>query len=120
MKTEKRCFLSLMEIELLDLEKDIELLIQRCRKRCEAANMREYVAEHNAATFRNEILAIKALRKHLTEVNHEDYEQLDDMVNEVEEFFKTTVLRHGFAEAVIPFIERKIQKVRAYIDSSSR
>lgn len=115
MRQVKKNYLAILAIELDDLKDDIEHLISEleCNKRDHRCT--EHVFLHNLTLFRNELLGVDAFHKILDEINPENYETLDDMIEEIRKRFQLRVQMYGLAEAIHLLIDRKLGKVAKYV-----
>ena len=112
-------YISILRIELKDLQEDIEVLIQKCTEERERGNLTNYVFMENLALFKNELLGVDAFGRILDETDPKAYDALDEMVEDLKQKFQAKVKASGLAEAINVYVERKLRKVARYVTQES-
>lgn len=114
-----RCFLMMFLIELEDLHKDIELLIEKYKDEHDHEVISNYVFLENLALMKNELFGIDSFLQEVKDVKPTDFAN----VNELIDFLKKQLLKRchdkGIASAAYVLSERKMQKVLSYIEHQS-
>jgi len=113
----KENYLAILRLELKDLHEDIEALIEHLTREKERGHLTNYVFMENLALFRNELLGVDAFGKILDQLDPEAFATLDEMVDHLRISFRAKVKSSGLAEAINIYVERKLVKVRNYIDA---
>jgi len=111
----KEKYLSILRVELEDLQEDIETLIKQTTKEREAGNLTNYVFLENLALFRNELLGVDAFGTILEQLVPDDFATLDEMVDHLKIAFRAKVKACGLAEVIDVYVERKLDKVQQYV-----
>ena len=112
-------YISILRIELKDLQEDIEVLIEKCTEERERGNLTNYVFMENLALFKNELLGVDAFGRILDETDPKAYDALDEMVEELKQKFQAKVKASGLAEAINVYVERKLREVARYVTQKS-
>ncbi|MDD5766568.1 MAG: hypothetical protein PHW79_10030 [Candidatus Marinimicrobia bacterium] len=108
-------FLRILGIEMDDLKEDIELMIGENKRRNESGKITNYVLMENMALFQNELHAIGAFQKILDQTDTNKFTTIESFIDDVKKKFREVARTHGYAEAGIICIERKIGKVMKYV-----
>jgi len=117
MKKIQKNYLKILDIEIDDLEEDIQFLIKQVQEKRADGKITNYVAMENQAVFKNEIHALKAFRKIVSNTNHENFTELGDLKTYLLDEFDKTMKTYGFAELTVIYVKRKIEKVSKYVCS---
>lgn len=117
MATTSEKYLAVLRLELADVQHDIEALIEGITKERESGELTNYVFLENLALFRNELLAVNAFDRILDKVDPVAHAELHELVDYVRTSFRAQVEAGGFAEAIIGYVERKLDKVERYVDT---
>ena len=112
----KKRFLQILRIELDDLRDDIDEMITQHQQVKDAGKISEHVYLENLSVFRNELLGIGTFDRIIDKINTGNDETLDEMIESVEQELKIEIKKYGLAPVVSIYIERKINKVRKYVD----
>jgi hypothetical protein len=115
MKEKKVKFIRILDTELDDLVEDIGQLMELYRKKCENGEITNYVCLENIALLENEISCLKGFSRFTQSIELDRFGTLEDLCAHVKEEFRRHLERGLFAHAIEGFVERKIQKVLAYI-----
>ncbi|MHC4917547.1 MAG: hypothetical protein ACYTGB_18890 [Planctomycetota bacterium] len=117
MKHIKERFVKILRIELEDLREDIEQLIDECKHEMEHPRHNEYVYLENLAVLKNELLGLGHFARILDEIDVEADADLDAVIAHIKTSFTTEIERCGLAPAAIRLVERKIEKVRKFVET---
>lgn len=117
MKNAKRVFKEIMLLELDDLREDITDLIQVCADRHRKDEITSYVHKENTAFFHNEMLGIKGFLEDVEAFDITLPENIHEMAMALKALLLHRVTQHDLAPALIPLVERKIEKVMNYVRS---
>lgn len=109
-----RKYLEILKIELEDLVEDIEFNKDILTKRHEGREITEYVFMENIGLLKKEILGIEKVQKMLVESSKE-INCVEDIRNNVENYFKDRIRSAGLPEVVFLLVNRKLEKVGRYM-----
>lgn len=115
MQNAKRAFREILLVELDDLLEDVHQLIHLCSERHRKEEITHYVHLENTAFFHNEVLGIKGYREDVRTFDPEGPQNTDQMADALKKLLSDRVMHHGIAPALIPLVERKIDKVLSYL-----
>lgn len=115
MPESKRKYLNILKIEAKDLIEDIGVLVADYTKRRETDEITNYVFLENLAVLHNELSGVDYWVMILDTINPDAYESLDDMIQDIEERMKAKIKTSNLAEALLPLIKRKLEKVKTYL-----
>jgi hypothetical protein len=108
-------FLEVLRIELEDLERDLDALIELYRARKDTHDITNYVYLENKGLLANELRCIANLLDSLYEVDATRYESVDAMIDDVERMIAERSETCAFPEVVSTLVARKIAKVRRFV-----
>ena len=117
MKDEIAKYLSILKIELFDLEEDITELIKLTEERAQKKEITDYVGLGNVSLLSAEFAGIRHVVDSLDKFDTSDYKNLQDFVDELRIILKEKICKSGYPNAVYLFVERKVQKVAGYVNS---
>lgn len=117
MKHQVRNYLAIIELEMEDLEEDIKYLIDQARKKKSNGTLTNYVFLENQAILKNEIHALECFKKIIKKTNPDDFGNIDGLIKYLRDEFKIIVDANSYAEAILIFTDRKLQKVKNYVCS---
>ncbi len=110
-------YLTIINLEMDDLEQDIQYLIEKVKKDKETGHLTNYVFMENQAVLKNEIHALECFTKIIERTNAKDFNSIDGLIQFLSEEFKIIVDANSYAEAILIFTDRKMQKVKTYVVS---
>ena len=116
MKTKVHKFLSILRIELEDFEEDLQLLLEGYKLSEEKRLITEYVSKENSSLVRHQISAIKLLLKDIEDFPATDYPNLEEFESAVTDYLTREILKKGFPKGLTYIIQRKVHKVRSYVE----
>ena len=116
MRKNVKKFLAILKIELEDAEDGLECLLAAYKKSEEKNLITEYVSRENSGLARHEIAAIKSMLGEIVSLPAESFDSVEDAEDAVKEFVAEEIRRHGYPAALGVLIDRKILKIRKYID----
>lgn len=117
-RSRTKLFLRILEAELKDLVEDIEMVERRQEESFARLRITPYVYKENSALLGKEHECLKSLLKRILAMRAADYPNCDDLAAAVMAEAKEFVAQYEFPESVVAFVERKIGKVRRYIEES--
>jgi hypothetical protein len=117
MKDVKGHFIKILRIELDDLKEDIEQLISECREKMEHPKLNEYVYLENLAVLKNELLGLGHFSRILDSMDVAGFADLDATIEAVKQAFSDEIERCGLAPAAVLLVDRKIEKVRQFVET---
>ncbi len=112
-----RLFLKLLHAELEDLADDIDLIDKLCLKRFQESQISSYVYKENDALLRRELDSIANLSKIVDAIDATLYKNVEELEAELLKRLREQVARFAEPEAIIVFLQRKLDKIRAYLTS---
>ena len=115
MRAAKQNYIAILRIELEDPNQDIERLAEECSKGHDAGYLSENVFMQNLATFKNELLGVHSFQHILDEIDPNDYETVDEMIEDIRKRFQHLIRSHGLVDALKIYVNRKLDKVARYI-----
>ncbi|MBN1759619.1 MAG: hypothetical protein JW863_14930 [Chitinispirillaceae bacterium] len=117
MHEKSRVFLRMFEMELEDLHKDIEMLIDRYTDEHDHEAISNYVFLENIALMNNELFGIDSF---IEEVRGTDPSRFSG-VAELIDFLTAQLYRRcrekGYATSACVLAERKMRKINSYLES---
>ena len=108
-------FISIFRIELEDLEADINDLLEILEKRKDSQEITNYVYMENKGVLLNEIACVHELLDSIGAIDAYQYESVEVMITEVRKILSERIRACAAPEVVHQMVERKFDKVRAYI-----
>ena len=115
MQTRLRKFLSVLRIELEDLEGDLRALIDLYKARKDAHDITNYVYLENKSLLINELHCVADLLDSINEVDAARYGSVDEMIDDVERMIAERAKACAFPEVISTLVARKVAKVRKYV-----
>jgi len=103
-------------IELEDLLKDIELLMQKYTDQHDREVISNYVFLENLALMKNELFGIGSFLEEVKHLDPTGYATVHELIDSLKKMLTTRCQEKGFASAVIVLSERKMAKVLSYIE----
>jgi len=117
---QKKKYISILRIELEDLQTDIENLMKELERRKESRECTDHVFLHNLTLFKNELLGVNTFSRILDSLNPQDYNNVDEMIEDISQRFQKIVKAHDFAPAIGILIQRKLDKVARYVKHTEK
>ena len=117
MKDQIAKYLSILKIELLDLEEDISALIALTEERGLRKEITDYVQMENISLLSSEFSGIRRVLDSIDSLDTSEYTELQDFVDDLRLKLKDGIDKSGYPNAVFMFVERKVQKVAGYVIS---
>ncbi len=117
MKKKIKNYLTIMTLEIDDLEEDIKYLISKAKEKKNGGHLTNYVFMENQAILKNEIRALECFKKLIKKTNPKDFRSIDGLIQYLREEFKVIVDANSYAEAILIFTDRKLHKVKRYVNS---
>lgn len=111
----KEAFVKIVLIELEDLEEDIHLLQQRYTQEHQLHHISDYVFMENVALLHNELYGVEGFYNEVRALELKEYEDLDAVMHKLTAQMHLRCHEQGIAPFVCSLVERKLQKVRAYV-----
>ena len=112
-----KTFLTLFEIELEDLHQDINLLIAQYKVDHDREAISNYVFYENIALMNNELFGINSFREEVRTINETDFMEIDLLINHLKKRLLERCHDKGIAASAYILAERKMNKIRTYIES---
>lgn len=112
-------FLRLLNAELEDCEEDLRDLDELLRQRLATREITDYVFWENDALLQREIRALESIRAAVGRLQMQGGVAPGDPVEKIASAALQTaqaqVVQHEYPLAVLPLIERRIQRIRDYL-----
>jgi hypothetical protein len=108
-------FIHMLQTELKDLIKDIEMLMKVQKERLENSEITNYVYLENTALFKNEIACLKNFLKYSLRLDLDGFQTYDELGDYIKKEFKNQLEEHCYAQAIESFVDRKLKKITDYI-----
>ena len=116
-------FLRLLNAELEDCEEDLRDLDDMLRQRQASREITDYVYWENDALLKREIVALQSIRSAVSslwvQVGDISGTSLDELSALALETARAQVMQHQYPMAVMPLIERRIQRIREFLGQES-
>jgi len=107
-----RKFLSILDIELEDMQEGMDMLLELAEERFKRHELTGYVWTENSALLKREKTVIKMMGEKIRKLQPEMFGTLDEAVQEVRRIIRSMP---GIPQAVPEFIDRRIEKLLRYI-----
>ncbi|MCX7788246.1 MAG: hypothetical protein N2442_11185 [Spirochaetes bacterium] len=115
MKTKAHKFLSILKMELEEIQEDLNTLLEIYRCYEQKHEITNYVLQENSSLIQAEIAALRSLFKFLDTFSTEEYESLEALSAGVLAKFKELIKKKEYPQALYYLIERRVQKVVRYL-----
>lgn len=112
-----RHYLRLLKVELLDLMEDIDLVKDRLETRYSCNEITPYVKMENEAILTRESGAIDRILAIVDEIDPSIYKSIAEFESAAMATFRERLEPLEEPEAVFKLLERKMAKIRAFIES---
>ena len=106
----------MLKAELEDIEKDISIITEEYKQRKDKREISNYVFLENACVLKEELYGIKIIVNSLANIAVEKYENINDIIDDIHKLIKEQTKLYLMDECIFALIERKINKVLAYIN----
>lgn len=116
MRHKRENFKKILIIELEDLDEDIQMLIQEANDKAQKGEISNYVFSENIAVLKNELFGVEGYLEDIRKLDIEKYESLDIMIEGCKSILQKRVSERGLARSIIVLVDRKINKVKTYMD----
>lgn len=107
--------MSILKLELNDLEEDLKLLVKEAEKKHEQRLISNYVYLENLAVIKQELFGVDGIAKRFEQTNPEEFETLDDLISALMAAMLQVKAIELLPEGVIYLVERKMEKVKHYV-----
>ncbi len=111
-------FISILRLELEDLEDDVCDLIELLEKRKDSREITNYVYLGNKGVLMNDIACIKELLDDIATIDAYKYKSVEVMIEDVETIIEKKIREGAFPEMMHNLVQRKFDKVKKYIMQS--
>lgn len=108
-------FINIFRIELEDLEEDINDLLEILEQRRESHEITNYVYIGNKGILLNQISCVQELLESLRSIDAYQYESVETMIADLKKKIEKRIKDCAFPEAVHSMVQRKFEKVCAYV-----
>ena len=112
-------FLRMFEIELEDLHRDIELLIDRYTDEHDHEVISNYVFLENIALMNNELFGIDSFIETVRNTDPLLYGSVDQLIDALTAQLRQRCREKGYASSVCVLADRKMKKVHSYLERGS-
>ncbi len=111
-------FISLLRIELEELEQDICDLLELWQRRKDSHEITNYVYLENKGLLLNEVGCVKELLGNIAAVDTSRYDSVEQMISDVDNMIDKRIRECAFPEVLHSLVKRRLEKVRQYITGS--
>ena len=108
-------YLDILRIEAEDLVEDIEALLDENENRKEKEEITNYVFLNNRAILQREKSGMKRVVQFIDTIKPREYSDLDEMIHDIEERLREKIRSSNMAQALLPLLKRKLEKVKLYV-----
>lgn len=116
MINKKQAFLSILKVEMADLEKDVELLIRRLQEDRKGERISNYVFLENLALMQRELFGVESFSDYIGDIDENDFDSLPEMIESILQRFDCRAKSSGLPRSVGHLVRRKVEKVRRYVE----
>jgi hypothetical protein len=116
MRYKKKHFIDFMQIELQDLREDLMYLKEENQRKLDQKIITERVFLENQSLYENELVGIDEFNLIMNNMSLDQFETMDAMIDYLEKAFSQHIRSEGLAPAVKLCIDRKLLKVKEYIE----
>jgi hypothetical protein len=110
-------FIKILRAELEDLIEDLGVAERKHAARFAHHEVTDYVFRQNEGLFRMEGDALRHILRDLAEFDPTRHEDLNQVVAAVDTLVRDLVKDHEEPGAMVGFVDRKLRKVRRYVES---
>ena len=110
-------YLKVLQAELEDLREDVKARMEACRQRREADQITEYTCKENMAFLGHEINSIGHFLALVAATDPAAFDSLDALIKHLHTASMKEVREYGIAKCVDTFVQRKLEKVKRYVES---
>lgn len=110
-------FIKVLRAELEDLLEDFAVAEGKHAARFARHEVTDYVFRQNDGLFRMEADSLRHFLCDLVEFDPTRHEDLNHVISAVDTLVRALVKDHEEPEAMVGFVNRKLQKVRRYVES---
>jgi hypothetical protein len=110
-------FISLLRIELEELEQDIRDLLELWQRRKDSHEITNYVYLENKGLLLNEVSCVKELLDSIASVDTSRYDSVDQMIFDVDAMIAKRIRDCAFPEVLHSLVKRRLEKIRQYMGS---
>ncbi|MDC7221651.1 MAG: hypothetical protein PQJ59_17090 [Spirochaetales bacterium] len=108
-------FITILEIELKDLEEDIQLIMANDEVRRNHEEISNYVYLENVALLKKELFDVDGVIQKVQKMNPADYSSQKEVADTLLADLRDKVERKIFPPVLLTMLERKFDKVTRYI-----
>jgi hypothetical protein len=109
-------YLRILQLELDDLREDAKARMEACRQRKEAGQITDYTFKENTAFLGREINGIEHFLTLAARTDPDAFDSVDALMEHLHAVFTKQIKEYGIAKCVDTFIQRKLEKVRRYVE----
>jgi branched-subunit amino acid aminotransferase/4-amino-4-deoxychorismate lyase len=106
-------YISILKIELQDLEEDIKDVIQALERRKETQEITPYVYLENKGLLLSEIAGVRAFLDEVAAIPAERYQSVEEMIRDAERRVEQRTKEGAFPAVVHDLVKRRMEKARA-------
>ncbi|MDC7223627.1 MAG: hypothetical protein PQJ60_07775 [Spirochaetales bacterium] len=112
-------FITILEIELKDLEEDIQLLMANCEVKRHHEEISNYVYLENVALLQKELFDVDGVIQKMHKLNPADFGSEKEVSDFLLGDIRSKVERQIIPPVIISMVERKFDKVSRYLEESN-
>ena len=115
MKECKEKFISIIKIEMEDLIKDLNNLVDDYKEKKEKDLITNYVFMENLALLRHEMYGIRKFSEILETLKLDSYKDIEEISDCIKDILEKKINLSDFASCLFPMICRRIVKASKYV-----
>ena len=112
-------FLRMLDTELTCCIDDLLDFEKLMTDRLGSMEITNYVFRENDALLKREAAGVTEIQKKVRAMKHGDFTSVEEIVEAVRNATRSAIIEHELPEAVFPLMERRIQKIKRFIESDS-
>ena len=108
-------YLSILRIELLDLESDLEAMERLMERRYQSQEITYYVSEENRSFIRHEVTSIQNIINELNSLDFSDVTSVDCLIERIDTMVMKKSEEYDLPESIRRYIKRKLDKIKEFV-----
>jgi len=116
MSDKTRLFFNILKAELEALTDDLACSGGQCRAKMERQEIGTCLYQENEALLTQEACGIVVILNQLDDLDPDNLGSIDNLVEKVRGMVRELTKNHEYPAAVLPLINAKVEKIRAYVN----
>lgn len=109
-------FIKILRAEIEDLNEDLLIVENKYKEKYEKQDIGNFVYQENEALLMYESQCVSFILKQLEAIDFPQFVSIDLLIKKIRYDVRELVKKYEYPESVTGFIDRKIDKVKSYID----